>query len=207
MPFVCRMLVVAQVVLAVQLPFTLIPLIKATSSDRIMGRFASSPFLSGLSWTCCGIIFAANLLMLGDMLLPGTSDTKQGLGEWGVEFSWWLEAATQLALAMPMRFLLTCAMITFASASLALLMWMLVNPVQVKGLDRSSPSGKWPLSPVAFDTKEDEAGPNRCVKCSRPAGQFMLIVAECCYWFPDNQRTAYVEIVRCDLIPLCRQLL
>ena len=63
-----RMLVIAQVVLAMQLPFTLIPLIKSTSSRAIMGVFASSWLRSMVAWAASFIVFTANLLMLVDML-------------------------------------------------------------------------------------------------------------------------------------------
>lgn len=67
-PFACRMLVIAQVVLAMQLPFTLIPLIKSTSSRAIMGVFASSWMRSLIAWAASFVVFTANLLMLVDML-------------------------------------------------------------------------------------------------------------------------------------------
>jgi hypothetical protein len=85
------MLVVAQVVLAMQLPFTLIPLIKATSSRSIMGSFASSWATSVTAWASSAAVSVANVLMILDMLWKEASETaadqtvgpnKQSFAEW-----------------------------------------------------------------------------------------------------------------------------
>lgn len=65
----CRMLVIAQVVLALQLPFTIVPLIKATSEPQLMGQFASPPIVQLLSWGATTLIFLGNLMFLISMLL------------------------------------------------------------------------------------------------------------------------------------------
>lgn len=63
-----------QVVLAVALPFTLVPLIKATSSRQLMGAFRNSPTSELLSWAACSVIFLANLLLLLHWLFPDDDD-------------------------------------------------------------------------------------------------------------------------------------
>ena len=63
------MLVIAQIVLALQLPFTLVPLIKATSEPQLMGEFANPPIVQLLSWGATTLIFLGNLLFLFNMLL------------------------------------------------------------------------------------------------------------------------------------------
>lgn len=63
-----------QVVLALALPFTLVPLIKATSSKQLMGKLANSQTSSLLSWAACSIIFGANLLLLLHWLFPDEDD-------------------------------------------------------------------------------------------------------------------------------------
>lgn len=68
-----RFLLIAQVILALQLPFTLVPLIKATSSAALMGPFKSSALLAGAAWAASGLVFVANLLMFISLLLPGTA--------------------------------------------------------------------------------------------------------------------------------------
>ncbi len=52
-----RFLLITQVVLALQLPVTLVPLIKATSSRALMGHHASSRLLAGAAWCCAGLVF------------------------------------------------------------------------------------------------------------------------------------------------------
>lgn len=89
------MLVIAQIVLALQLPFTLIPLIKATSHRGIMGTFASSTLRSGTAWAASFLVSAANLLLLLDMLRLDAPEPRgaAGLEEWTVSggFTPWLE--------------------------------------------------------------------------------------------------------------------
>lgn len=85
---------IAQVVLAMQLPFTLIPLIKSTSSHAIMGVFASSWLRSSIAWAASFVVFTANMLMLVDMLWMETSEQvaareeEQGFADKG--FDEWL---------------------------------------------------------------------------------------------------------------------
>ena len=87
------MLVIAQVVLAMQLPFTLIPLIKSTSCRAIMGVFTSSLLRSSIAWAASFVVFVANMLMLVDMLWMETPEqiaarqekqgfTDKGFDEW-----------------------------------------------------------------------------------------------------------------------------
>lgn len=59
-----------QVVLALQLPFTLVPLIKATSSSQLMGEYSSSRWLAGASWAATALIFVANLTLFLLQLAP-----------------------------------------------------------------------------------------------------------------------------------------
>ena len=82
---------VAQVMLAMQLPFTLIPLIKATSSRSIMGSFASSWVTSVTAWASSAAVSIANVLMILDMLWKEASEsaadqsehpTQDGFVEW-----------------------------------------------------------------------------------------------------------------------------
>src|SRR5262249_41200614 len=45
-----RLLVLSQVVLTVQLPFAIWPLIRFTSDRKLMGDFANGPLLKGVAW-------------------------------------------------------------------------------------------------------------------------------------------------------------
>lgn len=59
-----KLLVLSQVVLSLQLPFALWPLIRFTSDRRLMGPFANSLSVALLAWTLFGLIALANLTLL-----------------------------------------------------------------------------------------------------------------------------------------------
>jgi manganese transport protein len=58
------MLVASQVVLSLQLPFAIWPLIRLTSDPRVMGELHNSVPMSLLSWTLFVAITAANLWLI-----------------------------------------------------------------------------------------------------------------------------------------------
>ncbi len=62
------LLVGSQVVLAMQLPFAIWPLIRLTSDPAVMGRFASGLGVKIVAWSLFAIITAANLWLLKDFL-------------------------------------------------------------------------------------------------------------------------------------------
>lgn len=57
--------------LALQLPVTLVPLIKATSSKAWMGPFRSSAALAATAWAALGLIFCANVTLLLTQMVTG----------------------------------------------------------------------------------------------------------------------------------------
>lgn len=59
-----KMLVLSQVVLSLQLPFALWPLIRFTSDKSLMGPFANSAVTKTLAWGLFGLISAANLTLM-----------------------------------------------------------------------------------------------------------------------------------------------
>ncbi|HVT53811.1 MAG TPA: Nramp family divalent metal transporter, partial [Dongiaceae bacterium] len=59
-----RLLVLSQVVLTVQLPFAIWPLIRFTSDRRLMGVFKSGPILAGLAWIIFAAVTAANIWLI-----------------------------------------------------------------------------------------------------------------------------------------------
>jgi manganese transport protein len=58
------LLILSQVILSLQLPFAVIPLIKMTSSRRVMGKFASPMVVRGLGWIVAAVIVALNAWLL-----------------------------------------------------------------------------------------------------------------------------------------------
>jgi len=73
---VLQLLVFSQVVLSLQLPFAIVPLIRFTSAPRIMGRFVSPPWLCRLAWAAALLIVGLNGWLVMQALAPG----EAGLG-------------------------------------------------------------------------------------------------------------------------------
>lgn len=63
------LLVLSQVVLSMQLPFAVIPLVLFVSDRRIMGTFAISRPLAALSWLVAAVILALNFKLLFDAVV------------------------------------------------------------------------------------------------------------------------------------------
>jgi manganese transport protein len=61
------LLVASQVVLSLQLPFAIWPLVRLTSDRAVMGRFANGTALKALAWFLFGAITAANVALLASM--------------------------------------------------------------------------------------------------------------------------------------------
>jgi manganese transport protein len=59
-----QLLVLTQVVLSLQLPFAVIPLVQFTSDPRRMGAFANRRWLRGLAWACVAVIVSLNGLLV-----------------------------------------------------------------------------------------------------------------------------------------------
>ena len=63
-----KLLVLSQVVLSLQLPFAVVPLVRFTGDRRIMGRFASPAWMKALAWTIAAVIIGLNATLLIGML-------------------------------------------------------------------------------------------------------------------------------------------
>jgi manganese transport protein len=63
-----RLLVLSQVILSMQLPFAVIPLVRFVSDRKKMGVFVIPFWLSALAWTVAAIILALNLKLLFDTI-------------------------------------------------------------------------------------------------------------------------------------------
>lgn len=72
------LLVVSQVVLSLQLPFALIPLLHFTASRKKMGEFASSKFIALLAWLAAAIIISLNGKFIGEMIINAFLQGEQG---------------------------------------------------------------------------------------------------------------------------------
>jgi manganese transport protein len=58
------LIILSQVVLSLQLPFAIFPLVRFTSDPKIMGRFTSSWWIKALAWPVVVIIAALNVYLL-----------------------------------------------------------------------------------------------------------------------------------------------
>ncbi len=62
------LLVASQVVLSLQLPFAIWPLVRLTSDRAVMGMFANGPVLKGTAWGLFAVIAGANAWLLAGLL-------------------------------------------------------------------------------------------------------------------------------------------
>ncbi|KAI8473829.1 MAG: natural resistance-associated macrophage protein-domain-containing protein, partial [Monoraphidium minutum] len=129
-----KFLLVAQVVLALQLPFTLVPLIKATSSARLMGRYRNSWATAAGAWGAGAAVFVANVALFAAQLAPGAAFLPQVVED-GPDSSLhqYLDNIAALAWNNPGRFLLMLSMLVAAAALLSLQLWMVVTPLRAAG--------------------------------------------------------------------------
>jgi manganese transport protein len=65
---VTELIELSQVILCIQLPFTLVPLLQFTSSRRRMGRWTNGPFLTAAGWSSVVLITAMDLYTLPEAL-------------------------------------------------------------------------------------------------------------------------------------------
>jgi len=61
--------VFSQVVLSMQLPFAIIPLVRFVSDRRKMGQFAIATSVAAIAWIVAGVIVILNLKLLVDTFL------------------------------------------------------------------------------------------------------------------------------------------
>ncbi|SAL05953.1 manganese/iron transporter [Caballeronia calidae] len=64
-----QLLVASQVVLSVQLPLAVIPLVTFASDQRLMGRFRIRGIPRALAWLCAGTIVALNAMLLWQLIV------------------------------------------------------------------------------------------------------------------------------------------
>ncbi|MEW5765663.1 MAG: Nramp family divalent metal transporter [Acidobacteriota bacterium] len=72
------LLVLSQVVLSLQLPFAIVPLIHFVSDRKTMGVFAIGPVLKGLAWLSAVIVVSLNLRLVTETLLSASRSGRPG---------------------------------------------------------------------------------------------------------------------------------
>ena len=73
-----RLLILSQVILSMQLPFAVIPLIHFTSSRERMGAFANRAWLRVLAWAAAAVILVLNVWLMASAI----RDWLDASGEW-----------------------------------------------------------------------------------------------------------------------------
>lgn len=63
-----KLLIFSQVVLSMQLPFAVVPLVAFTGAKKYMGHFANTPLLSAVSWAVTGLIIFFNLWLIAQVV-------------------------------------------------------------------------------------------------------------------------------------------
>ena len=64
-----KLLILSQVILSLQLPFAVIPLVQFVSDKTKMGNFAISRSLAALAWVVAAVIVSLNLKLLFDVIV------------------------------------------------------------------------------------------------------------------------------------------
>jgi len=96
-----HLLIFSQVILSLQLPFAVVPLVKFTSSKTKMGPFASPAWVMVLAWLASTVIIALNVKLVGEEIMG------------------WYDAAG------PYRVLVLVTLVPAAAGLLGLLFWMM----------------------------------------------------------------------------------
>jgi manganese transport protein len=65
-----QLLILSQVILSLQLPFAVLPLIRFTSDKSRMGEFANRNWVKVLAWTVASIILGLNFWLVSDAAIP-----------------------------------------------------------------------------------------------------------------------------------------
>ncbi len=63
-----RLLILSQVILSLQLPFAVVPLVRFTGDKKVMGAFASPAWLQASAWAIAAVIIGLNATLLWGML-------------------------------------------------------------------------------------------------------------------------------------------
>lgn len=79
------MLILSQVVLSLQLPFAIVPLIHSVSDKRRMGTFSIGRRIQVLAWLVAGVILALNVKLVTDQIATWLADS--GANAWKVQIT------------------------------------------------------------------------------------------------------------------------
>ena len=123
------LLLLSQVIISMQLPFAVIPLIHFTNDRRRMGSFANRGWVKGLSWICAAVILGLNFWLAG-----------RAISDW-------------MGIAGPWHTAIRIMTIPAVAAIAVLLLWITLEPlIGRRGV-------YWGRSPVVLPEADAEAAP------------------------------------------------
>ncbi len=130
------LLILSQVVLSLQLPFAVVPLIHFVADRRRMKNFAAGPVIQGLAWLIAGVIVALNLKLVSD------------------EISGWIAAAGDEAWILRITLLPLVALLLLLLAYVAVRPWIdrlraVPRPVPTTGIHGRMEAGELAVRPAA----------------------------------------------------------
>jgi manganese transport protein len=120
-----QLLIFSQVVLSLQLPFAVIPLIHFTSDRRRMGSFVNRRWVQALAWTTAIIIVGLNIRLVHTEV----TEWIAGAGEW--------------------RLVVLALVLAVSALLLGLLLWVTLEPVLPAFLRRGGPAVTFPRDVAA----------------------------------------------------------
>lgn len=71
-----QLLIFCQIVLSLQLPFAIVPMIRFTSSKRRMNEFRNSPSVAALAWLAAGITVCLNIAFVIHVVVQGAQSAN-----------------------------------------------------------------------------------------------------------------------------------
>ncbi|EFJ11132.1 EIN2-like protein [Selaginella moellendorffii] len=112
-----QLLVLSQVILALQLPFTLVPLIRLTSSAAYMGKNKISSLWEVLAWSVLAFVISLNLCLVFSTLFSQSE-------EFGGSTNWEFVAGSDSnSLTVPVA-------LTVVTAAVGFLVWLIFAPIR-----------------------------------------------------------------------------
>jgi manganese transport protein len=63
-----KLLILSQVILSLQLPFAVVPLVQFTCSRSKMGEFVNPPVIKALAWTVAAIVVGLNVWLVAQTI-------------------------------------------------------------------------------------------------------------------------------------------
>lgn len=129
-----KLLILSQVILSLQLPFAVVPLVRFTSSRAKMGNFASSKVIVTVAWLVATIIIALN----GKLVYEKIGEWAAAAGEHG-----WVVYLTAIPTAL---------------ALLALLIWMTFKPDEDRQVRIPASAGAVAADAANFTRKIQRVG-------------------------------------------------